>query len=1006
MAGRMFRIGFFRARSSKGCAIALGFCSLLAAGCGGSSSSGSSSPGGDGGGTPADTPALTSIAPSTAPVGAPAGALIAYGSNFTEGVTVQWNGTALPTTCVDINLISAECPTATELTASIPASDFAAAATAKVSLSNSGGAASAAVNFTIAAPPAAKTWVRAVPGVTVPWDEVWDSVHGALFVSTASQDPNFPDMLIPINPVAGTAGNAVTAGNDPEFLSLSSDSSYLWASLYGSYSVQRFQVPSLTKDIAIPVPPDPYGRAQQAVSIQAAPVSPHTLAMVAGNAGGGAGGDGVYIYDDATARPVSLPGYASGGPATDLLQWGQNDSTIYSIQNLAEGGDGIFPLQVNSSGVSWNGTGGGLPLGLNDYARQNGLTYARNGTGAYDPVLDTQVGQFDLPGPGTACTADSTLNRYYCVTVYSNSGVDVYPVELWVFDLNTYALINRVSFGTVLGESGGNQPSSSITGSPRKLLRWGNAGLALITSSGAEFGTPLSAAPYGAGGVFLIDGAAVNPNVAPDVASGSSPGSYASLSSLSPQAATAGSGDVTLTINGAGFSPDSTACWNCSFLQFQFLPTSYVNSTQLNVTMPASELATAGPLAISIFDQSANLFSTNALTFTVSPASGSTQVTALNLAGLGMAWDTTSQLLYVGTADYDGGYPNSIVGVNGVNGTIMKSQAVSPDPDILSDGAGGQFLYATFATSTNMTQYALPSLTPTVTWRLQDPDGNIYLAGDMKAAPVSPHTTAVALFNFGGMPRAAGGVAIYDDGVERPVRLPGWAEGQAVPAIYDVLAWGATDSILGSAENDNNQGLQPFYALGVSASGVSYVGQNPSFNNEYNEIHSDFGTGLIYSDDGNVADPSTTVIAGSYNASGLVAPDSSLNRVFILGQTESQSGSNNFTIQSFDEKAYTLVSSITLSNLAGSPLQMVRWGTSGLAVLTSGGVPDVSENSYGMLYLTQDSTFVSSSASAAASNRPMASPVTSLQPELVQQRWKRLSTKEILDTVHNRGDIQ
>ena len=84
------------------------------------------------------------------------------------------------------------------------------------------------------------------------------------------------------------------------------------------------------------------------------------------------------------------------------------------------------------------------------------------------------------------------------------------------------------------------------------------------------------------------------------------------------------------------------------------------------------------------------------------------------------------------------------------------------------------------------------------------------------------------------------------------------------------------------------------------------------FNNGY-LMHSDFGTGLIYSDDGNVADPSKLAIVGTYNASGLVAPDSSLNSVFILGQTESQVNTNNYTIDSFDETAYTATSSITLT---------------------------------------------------------------------------------------------
>jgi hypothetical protein len=327
---------------------------------------------------PANAPLLTAIAPTTALTGSASGTLIAYGSNFTDGVTIQWNGVALATTCVDTNLISMGCSTTSELMATVPAVNFATAGTEQVSLSNPepDGGTSDAITFKVSPALAPTTWVRSVTGVTVGWDMVWDSVHSSLYVSTAAQDPKYPDMLVAINPVSGVAGAAVPAGSDPKYISLSSDGSYLWASLFGSNTVQRYVVPGFAKDVSIQVPMDLNGRTQEAVNIQAAPVNPHTLAMVTGDAGGGAGGDGVYIYDDATVRPLWLPGVESGGPETDLLQWGNDDSTIYSIQNLAAGGDGIFPLQVNSSGVSWNKTGGGLPVGLSYYNRQNGLTYA------------------------------------------------------------------------------------------------------------------------------------------------------------------------------------------------------------------------------------------------------------------------------------------------------------------------------------------------------------------------------------------------------------------------------------------------------------------------------------------------------------------------------------------------------------------------------------------------------------------------------------------------------
>src|SRR5262249_54879879 len=135
-------------------------------------------------------------------------------------------------------------------------------------------------------------------------------------------------------------------------------------------------------------------------------------------------------------------------------------------------------------------------------------------------------------------------------------------------------------------------------------------------------------------------------------------------------------------------------------------------------------------------------------------------------------------------------------------------------------------------------------------------------------------------------------------------------------------------------------------------------------------------------------------------ASGLVAPDSSLNSVFILGQTASQTNTNSYTIQSFDEKAYTPISSITLDNLEGSPIGLVRWGTSGLAVVTMNPVTfSVSvlsgyDGPAGMLYLIQDSNFVA--AAQSASHQPLN------QQELVQARWKRITKADILKLIQGR----
>jgi hypothetical protein len=100
--------------------------------------------------------------------------------------------------------------------------------------------------------------------------------------------------------------------------------------LDGDNSVQRFLLPGLTKDISFPVPLDSTNAPQQAVSLQGAPVNPHTVALVAGTIDESPPGNGIYIFDDAVQRPTSVAGYRNGGPMIDWIQWGLNDSTIYA----------------------------------------------------------------------------------------------------------------------------------------------------------------------------------------------------------------------------------------------------------------------------------------------------------------------------------------------------------------------------------------------------------------------------------------------------------------------------------------------------------------------------------------------------------------------------------------------------------------------------------------------------------------------------------------------------
>jgi trimeric autotransporter adhesin len=230
------------------------FIVCLATGCGGGASSGGSvqpNP------QPQNLPVLTTIAPSTAPVGASSLNLLVYGSNFQNGATVQWNGIALSSSWIG----------ATQMTATVPASNFASAGNAKVTVTNPspGGVSSNPQTFSIDNPPRATTWVRSISGITTAHDIVWDAAHGKLYVSISSADPNAPNSIVPIDPVKGSAGPPVAAGNNPDLLAISSDSDYLWVGLDGDNAVQRFLLPRLTKDISFTLPLDSFGETQRPV---------------------------------------------------------------------------------------------------------------------------------------------------------------------------------------------------------------------------------------------------------------------------------------------------------------------------------------------------------------------------------------------------------------------------------------------------------------------------------------------------------------------------------------------------------------------------------------------------------------------------------------------------------------------------------------------------------------------------------------------------------------------
>ena len=199
-------------------------------------------------------------------------------------------------------------------------------------------------------------------------------------------------------------------------------------------------------------------------------------------------------------------------------------------------------------------------------------TIAGNGTQGYS-------------GDGGSATAAS-LSLPYAVALDSSANV-------YIADAGS-SRIREVAGGII----------NTIAGSGNQALGDGGA------ATNAYLANPQGIALDSHGNIYIAD---TNDNririLAPS-------GTTATLSSLSPSSALAGSAAFTITINGSNFLNGATAQWNGTNMT-----TAFVSASQINATVTANLVAAAGTASVTVVNPSS--IASNALTFTVTGTGGS-----------------------------------------------------------------------------------------------------------------------------------------------------------------------------------------------------------------------------------------------------------------------------------------------------------------------------------------------------------------------------------------------
>ncbi|MFZ0581744.1 MAG: IPT/TIG domain-containing protein [Candidatus Acidiferrales bacterium] len=880
---------------------------------------------------PNPTPTATSISPSSGTVGGAAFMLTVTGTQFISSSQVLWNGSPATTTYVS----------STSLTAQIPASDLSSAGMATVAVQNPtpGGGTSGNLTFTINAPGTNLT-VLDLEGTDLIWNPSAQKIYVAV-PSTASANAN---TITVVDPVAGAITGAQQLDVAASGLAISDDSGYLYAVTNGGAMVRRFTLPAITSDISWSLGTDSSsGTPYLAGDIKVQPGAPHTLAVPFGDYGAGE----IAVFDDAVERS-GLAG--TGADAVgDSLQWKQDGSELYAAYAtgndspyFTSGGGALYVMPVNSSGVgtvttypsSFRGDGVHLesdPATGYVYDDSGEVFNAANGI----PVGNYRWSRSNLTiFPGPLSVVDPSLHRYYTLLEVNQSDQSL-AFQVQVFDQTNFQLLHTIVIPNPVGE-------------PTNFIRWGQSGLAFVT--GSSSGT--------AGKLYILDGSFVNPSGVLDTSAGSGINPVPTVTAISPLTATVGSQSVTLTltVTGRDFIGQPTVFWNGTALV-----TSMLDSTELTAQIPASDLATVSQAAITASNGGTPLSASTAMAFSVNaaPPSG-TQISVYGAGGNDLVWDGIADKIYVSMPGVQGDSGDAIGIIDPIAGTVSSSGFIGSDPAAISLSGDGQLLYVGLYGQNAIQQLKVPGFTANATWNLGGAGtffGPSY-ALDLQVAPGAPQTTAVTLASFGVSPSSAA-VVIYDGFTPRSTPL------ESSRYDYSGLKWGVSASTLYAVDQSIPQ---TFLVLGVGSSGAALDQHYDGVFDTYSPgIHFDAGTGLVYTDAGQAIQPSDGTIAGSYGASGISVPDSTLNRVFILGQTSPQVGTPNYTIESFDQTHFTSVGSITIQNVVGTPTSFIRWGTNGLAFTTRVGEPyDFQGSGPGLLYVISG-TFVKPAAVAGPS---------------------------------------
>ncbi|WP_157807457.1 T9SS type A sorting domain-containing protein [Hymenobacter chitinivorans] len=439
-----------------------------------------------------EAPTISSIDPSTKSAGSSAFTLTLTGTNFVSGATAYFNGTALTTTFVS----------ATQLTASVPASAVATAGTFPVTVKNtSTGPASNSVDFTVTAGASNSVTTTAIPAstycvgstgavVSVPFTSTgtfsgntYTAYLGTTSIGTLASDANSGTInaVIPPSVASGAAYRIRVDASSPA--TTGSDNG-------ANLTVVNYQTNEVTNLTAT------VGDAQVPLSWTAPASCVTQTVIVASTASVTATPTGTLTASATYGAGTDLGGgqfVVYAGPGASATVTGLTNGTTYYFKAFTTNGDGY------STGVQTSAAPVTPPPAPTTFAPLAGpvgtvITISGTNLGTVTGVTVGGVAATSVSATPTAVTATVAPGSITGPVVLSNGGSATYSATgtftVTTAPTVTTAAATNISFNSATG--GGNVTASggatitargvvySLSPSPRL----GGSGVTSVTASG------------------------------------------------------------------------------------------------------------------------------------------------------------------------------------------------------------------------------------------------------------------------------------------------------------------------------------------------------------------------------------------------------------------------------------------------------------------------------------------------------------------------------------------